>query len=124
MEHKFIAGFRQNSRLLYLPSENMLYVQTKLRDGKKEFVCYQAVLSQNKTDSQPKCWARAIVDSTNVCIRNATQHTDHDNHNIIYKELKLLKRIKKTCHKSGENLAPHKVSTKEIFYRELARYIA
>lgn len=126
MHHELISGYHENSKVLYIRDEGMLFYKTRQRNGQTEFLCYQELIKGKCSVIYPRCFcpcfARAIIHQ-NKCVRNTTNHSDHGNHNNIYNELKLLSRIKKSCRNSGANLASHKVSTKEIFYRELARLI-
>lgn len=116
-----LNGYRRSSELVYSRCEKMLFRRTRMRSNEKEYVCYQNVLSEKKSKQHPKCNARLKMRYGRYT-RNGTDHSNHMDHKNIYQELKLLNRIKKSCEESGANLASHKVSTKEIFNRELARY--
>lgn len=121
MHHELISGYHESSKLLYIRDEGMLFYKTRERNGQTEFLCYQKLIKGKSSVKYTKCFARAIVHQ-NKCIRNTTNHSDHGKYNNIYNELCLLNRIKESCRNSGANLASHKVSTKEIFYRQLARF--
>lgn len=121
MDFVTLSGYRRSSELIYFRSEKMLFRRTRTRGKGKEYVCYQDVLAEKKSKQHPMCNARLNLQHGKYA-RNGSDHSNHMDHKNIYQELKLLNRIKRSCEDSGANLASHKVSTKEIFNRELARY--
>lgn len=122
MDYVLLSGYRKNSKLIYIRDEKMLFRKTRTRNQQSEYVCYQDVVSEKDPEIHLKCNARLKLNQT-IYIRNETAHSKHDNHKKIFQELKLVNKIKEACEKSGANLASHKVSTKEIFIKELARQV-
>lgn len=128
MEYELLYGKRQNKKkepqLLYIPNERCLYVQNNQRNGKREYQCYQRVLCANKKKIEPSqatCTARVFIDSSNTLMRNGKQHSAHADHSKIVSDIRAANRIKDVCASAGNNLPTHKVSTKQIFYTEIAR---
>lgn len=122
MDYVLLSGYRKNSKLIYILDEKMLFRKTRTRNQQSEYVCYQDVLSEKDPERHLKCNARLKLNHIrNEYIRNETAHSNHGDHKKKFQELNLLNKIKKSCEKSGANLASHKVSTKEIFIREMAR---
>lgn len=120
MDYVLLSGYRNNSKLIYICDEKVLFRKTRTRNQQSEYVCYQDVLHEKDPKRHIKCNARLKLNQA-TGIRNGTAHSNHENHKFFFEELKLLNKIKKACKKSGANLASHKVSTKEIFIREMAR---
>lgn len=122
-KYKLLYGKRRSKKkqLLYLPTERCLFVQTHEKCGNRDFQCYQRILSASHKD-QPKCYARARIDNYSECSRNDVNHSEHNDHEEIFRSLRVINRIKDVCAKAGANLPTHKVSTKQIFYTETAGY--
>lgn len=129
MEYELLYGKRQNKKkepqLLFIPNENCLFIKNNERYGRKEFQCYQRVLSSKKKKSisecQPVCNARAILSCDGILRRNETNHSGHDDHLRIVNDLRTANKIKDVCSAAGKDLPTHKVSTKQIFHHEIAR---
>lgn len=125
MKHCFIEGYK-GGNLLYLEDEKHLFVRKSGDNGEEVFICYQSILAKgnkNKQSTQPNCTARVKLDANKICTRNKIAHTNHENHEIYYRDLKTLNAVKKNCRILREiiPITAHKVSVKEIFLQEMAK---
>lgn len=122
-----IEGIREGSHLLHVPSENMLYVFKVERNGTKEYICYQTILSvpkkRNKDENHVNCTARVRLLSNNTCQRMQVSHTNHNNHNAIIDDIEKRNNMKKKCQRLRDDHAEdaHKISTRHIFQREISK---
>lgn len=132
MEFELVEGYRRSKKrgpdqpkpaLLYIEPEKCLFIETKKINENTYYTCYQKVLSAKKNSKHLKCRANVTVNANNKCFRNLIKHSLHETHENIYTDLKLLNRIKDACVTSGAHLPLHKVSTKQIFYTEVAKYV-
>lgn len=129
MQYELIQGFHDSAhQLLYAPGEKHLYVQKYNRSGQLEFICYESILPQeyrNKNEpNHSNCTARAIL-RENICYRNQISHQGHQNHELVYRDLKTLNAVKEKCKKLVEwcPLSAAKISAKELLAVELSKYV-
>lgn len=127
MEYRIIQGLRADSHLLHVPSEDMLYVLKNKRGGRKEYICYQTILTAPKkgsTDvSSPKCSARVRIIADGICERMSVNHTCHQNHGIIRRDMEKLMNMKERSRYLRDNFADssHRIPTRHIFQREIIK---
>lgn len=126
MNCEIIKG-KFGSDLLYVPSEQMLYVLSIERNGNKEFVCYQTVLCDPKKknqSSQLKCRSRVRLLPNGTCERMNVHvpHTDHENHKMLADDKKKVHRMKTMLNNLKENHPEdaHKIPNRHVFQREIA----
>lgn len=126
MNFEIIKG-KRGGDLLYVPSEKMLYVFKVERNGSKEFVCYQTIMTDTKKKDHEEhipCTSRIRLLSTDICERSSLPHTNHPNHQIIADDKKKVAIMKQNCQHLRENHpeAAHKIPNRHIFQREIAKY--
>lgn len=121
-----LTGIRRDGELLYVPTEKHLYVKKAERNGGVDYICYQTILLKNKENSKkklPTCTSRVKVTTDGKCKGKLIPHTNHDNHEAIYKDLKtrnaFLDKVV-TVNDVLEGLSV-KVSNRDIFTLELAK---
>lgn len=123
MEYCFTKGFK-GGNLLYLREEKHLFVRKSGENGEETFICYQSVLSKSsKNLSQPNCTARVKLNGEKICSRNKIAHTNHENHEILFRDFQTLNTVRKNC-KTLQKIIPitaHKISVKEVFLQEMAK---
>lgn len=90
---EIIGGKRRNSKLLYIFSQEQLYIKKSESKGKKYYVCYVQ-----------DCKSRVIL-ANDECVHSAgfADH-NHGSQKELYEELKVLNGIKKECLDSGNLL--------------------
>lgn len=125
MEYCFIDGYK-GGKLLYLKDEKHLFVRKSGKNGEDVFICYQTILAkgnENKQSTETTCTARVKLDVNKVCTRNKIAHTEHECHEIHFRDLETLKAVKDKCRllQSIIPITAHKVSMKEIFLQEMAK---
>lgn len=127
MDYQIVKGKREDSELLYVPSEKILYVKKVERNDCQVYICYQTILSSPKKKTpgnfHPKCTARVTLDHSGTLTKNSIEHTLHENHDHIYADMKSVNNIK-TAIRSLRNEYPeivHNISVENIFYKEFAR---
>lgn len=122
-----VRGKRIDSWLLYVPQEKHLYVKHRVVEGKEpgeDWICYQSILNKKDKD-QVKCTSTVHLGQNNICkqknIRNP--HTNHINHELIYKDIMSLNKIKTDCinAKVVSDGVAMKISASDIFTRELSK---
>lgn len=126
LNYELLTGHRAGSTLLYLPSEQNLYVKNSSTKNVQSFVCYQKILRKNpnKMDQNVKCGARVTLrKKNNGCYRNKTEHSCHRSHLMIYKDLLTMNQVKSTCHILHELLgdAARQVNTRKIFNNVISK---
>lgn len=104
LNYKFVPGLRRGSKLLYIESEQQLYLTRSSSKNSVRYVCY------NKN-----CNASVSIDNaTKKCRKlNETVH-DHENQAEFVKKLNISDAIKTECHKVNLKRS----ATREIFDRE------
>lgn len=126
LTYEKIRGHRVDTYLYWIPQEKCLYVKKEERAGNIECICYQTILAnprRNGHDEVIKCTARRIIDSQNQVSCNGVPHSNHCNHEMIYKDLITRANISDACY-GVKNLCgniPVKVSVGDIFTREIAK---
>lgn len=115
--------------------EKNLYVTQARRNGKEEYICYQKILckTQNKKKSKKNkkrrysssipCTARIIIDGNGKCKRNKVIHSNHDNHELIYKDFVTKNNIidRSIAIKNVLEGLPADVPIHDVFTHELAK---
>lgn len=104
---ELVTGYRDGSKLLWVPSDNCFYKQnsySKTHDG-MAYTCYDS-----------ECKARKVLtnDDTTL-ITLASTHIPHLPMQKMYKELHYLNSMKNLC-----RTEPHSVSVAQIFERTQA----
>lgn len=129
MECKLIKGFREGSHLLHVPSEDHLYVLKTNRGGQKIYICYQTLLFGPKKNGQSTheedcCTARVRLISDELC-EKMSEHSCHKSHKQIISDMKSVNNMKKKCKNLKKNHShdSHKVSTRNIYQQEIAKYV-
>lgn len=130
MDYRFVKGVREGSQLLLVLPENMLYVLKCTRNDAKEYICYQTILAAPKKGDENncnhiKCNARVKLKKDGVCERMKMQHTNHESHESIFRDLEKRNNMKSSCRllKNRFSEDSHKISVRHIFQREIAKYM-
>lgn len=100
MECRIIQGIREGSQLLHVLPEDMLYVLKCARNGDKEWICYQTILSapkKNKNCDEMTCTARIKQFQDGTFERMGKSHTDHDHHERIRRDMEKRNNMKTAC---------------------------
>lgn len=122
-DYVYLTGFRDKSVLLYVITENCLYVKKVVRPNKQvEWICYQTILIKCD-ENQPKCTARVIIHQDGRLTRNKVCHSDHSDHSVICKDMKTLNDMKDQCDYVREKLdsVAHKISAEDIFLQQMKK---
>lgn len=110
----------------YAPDEEHLYCRKDGYNGTKYLVCYETVASRSKKNKKSvKCPARRHLDEkSGKSSCTLSQHSSHDNHEVIYRDLVSLNAMKDRCRYLAENFpgCAHRISVKGIFLKELSKY--
>lgn len=126
MEYVPIKGFR-GGNLIYIPEDRHLYVRRTTKAGRVYFVCYDTVLTKRLKKQEPnfqECGARCTLnESTGLCSKKASCHRDHENHDVIFRDLQSLNTMKDKCRYLAENFpfSARRIPIKEIFLAEMAK---
>lgn len=127
MDYQFIEGIR-GSRLLHVLSENMLYVFKIERNGMREYVCYQTILSTPKKKKtrnvdHSKCSARVRIRRDGTLEKMNVQHTQHQDHSITARDMNKRENMKKQARRLREDHPEdaHKIPVRHIFQRQIAK---
>lgn len=102
-DFELVTGYRDGSKLLWIPSENCFYKQntySKKYDG-MAYTCYES-----------ECKARKVINNEKNLITIAATHIPHLSMQKMYKELHYLNLMKSMC-----QTAPHSDSNNDIFER-------
>lgn len=125
MEFRVIQGIREGSKLLHVLPEDMLYVLKYTRNGIKEWVCYQTILSSPKKktmNDEIKCTAR-VKEFQDGTFQMGKPHTCHQNHRQIRSDMEKRNNMKANC--STVRLQypedAHRIPQRHIFQREIAK---
>lgn len=121
LKYIITPGFRKTSQLIYVTSEQNLFVGKGKRSECVSYLCYQSVLYEKDKD-QLKCSARIQINKDGVCQRNNIQHSSHSNHEQIFKDMESANIMKGICEQLQGMVgnSARKISSREIFNRELA----
>lgn len=123
MEYELVKGKREGALLAYVPCEKCLYIFKIERNGYKEFICYQTVLSKQKkkkkkdaNNNQIKCMTRIRLLDDKICERTSN-HQLHQNHEALLRDFNKINAIKESAHVLRDRfpLVAHRISTREIF---------
>lgn len=126
MEYRFIKGYREGSSILHVLSENRLYVQKIERNGIREFICYQTILSSSKKKvegDQQKCTARVRIHHDGKLEAMHVPHTRHSDHSAIVVKLEQFNDMKEKSATLRNDYPEdaHKVSTRNIYQRAISK---
>lgn len=106
-DFELVTGYRDGSKLLWVPSENCFYKQnsySKTHDG-MAYTCYDS-----------ECKARKVlINNGTELITLAAIHIPHISMQKMYKELYYLNLMKNMC-----RTEPHSVSVSQIYERTQA----
>lgn len=115
-------------RLIYVPSERMLYSYKITRNGQDIFECYQTTLRhKNKKDVSNiiPCTSRVRLLPNGMCERVNVYipHTKHVHHEMIAADKKKVVNMKSTCRILQENVPgnAHRIPNRHIFQREVVK---
>lgn len=115
--------------LLYVPVEQMLYTFNAERNGMKEFVCYQTVLSDRRKKNSAnavKCTSRVKLMAHGKCQRmnENIPHTNHANHQMLAEDKKNMNSMTERCQnlRSNHPEDAFKIPTRHIFQHEIKKY--
>lgn len=125
MDYRFISGYREGSILLHVLSENRLYVEKIERNGIKEYVCYQTILSTPKkktSGDQQKCTARVRIHPDGTLEKMNVPHTRHDNHDAVILKCEQINNMKQKCKTLRDDYPEdgHNVPAIHIYQREIS----
>lgn len=126
MKYIFVEGTREGCLLVYVPEEKNLYVYKIARNGTKEYICYETILTKPKKKNvqtpHQNCTARVKLISDNTCVLNMP-HKCHPSHESIMHDLKKRNNMKEKCKilKGNFPIVGHRISTREIFQSEYVR---
>lgn len=125
MEFRVIQGVREGSKLLHVLPEDMLYVLKCTRNGVKEWICYQTILSspKKKTNNiEIKCSAR-IKEFPDGTFQMGKRHECHQNHRQLRSDMEKRNNMKSSC-STAQSLYTedaHKLPQRHIFQREISK---
>lgn len=121
MNYISIRGFHGGT-LYYVPSEKHLYVRKSYRKGSMYLVCYDTIRSKNEDNNVTICHARCVAHAEK-CVKTGTPHGNHEDHEIIYKDLISLNAMKDNCRLLAERfpISAKKIPVEEIFLMEMAK---
>lgn len=126
MEYRWVKGFREGSCLVYVTSQKMLYVSKIERNGAKEYICYQTILSSAKkkgnSDIHPNCTARVRIQPGGAC-EVLSGHTCHGNHESILQNMDKINNMKRKSQQLKEDHEEdaHRIPSRHIYQREIAK---
>lgn len=123
MEFCYIKGFCDKvHQLVYIRAEKHLFSRTHEKNGIAYYCCYHKIMvGDNK---QAACAARCKINlKTSVCNRNGTVHTDHTNHEVVFRDLESINSMKNHCRYLAEHFpfSAHRIPIKDIFLGEMAK---
>lgn len=125
LKYELISGFRRNSQLIWISEDKHLYVKKKVqrRSRKAFYVCYNNILFKNKISKSEyqKCTAGVNIDCEDMCTRNSIKHTNHINHELLYKDFISRKNIINACTAPGTAEYGIELSARVIFTKEIAK---
>lgn len=124
---KIIPSSRSDGFLLWAPGEKHLYFKKCTHKNKTEdWICYQEMIAKSQKDVVP-CTSRLLVDrSTLTATRKRIPHSEHENHEMVFKDLQSRTKINDECiqlKKLCEGLSMD-VRAQDIFTRELASLVS
>lgn len=126
LTYGIIKGHRSNSNLLWIVEEKCLYVKKDIRSRGVEYICYQSILcdpKKKRSEDVIKCTARRIIDPHNKVTKNSIEHSCHDNHELIHKDLMTRNTIIDTVTLLKELCQDLNIGipSQDIFTRELSK---
>lgn len=127
MEYLWVNGFRNGSNLLYVSSQKMLYVLKVERNGSKQYICYQTILSASKknadNNNQPCCTARVRILPDGTCEKMSLPHTTHDNHEQVMADMNKINKMKTQCQSLKDDHADdaRRIPTRHIYQRVISK---
>lgn len=126
-----VKGFRDGSDLLYLLVEKCLYRSKRKRNGGRDYICYQTILSKPTTkkpariEDRQNCNATVRLYSDGTCRRINETHSAHKNHERIMRDMEKANNMKEKCHSLKKQFSEdsHKISARNIYQREVSRFV-
>lgn len=113
---------------MYVPAEKMLYTFSVKRNGLREFMCYQTVLSDPRKKNgpnAPKCTSSVRLMPDGKCQRmnEHIPHTEHADHQMIADDKKTMNSMTNQCRNLRLNHPEdaHKIPARHIFQHEIAK---
>jgi len=100
MEYRIIPGIREGSSWVHVILENRVYVLKTVRNGIKEYICYQSILSapkRNKIVTEPNCTARVKLHPDGRLEKGHALHTRHNNHDAVIRNAEARNQMKEDC---------------------------
>lgn len=130
MEYRLVKGFREGSEMLYVPSEKCLYRFKRRRNGARDFICYQTLLSKPtkkkpaRDEDRCECNASVRLYPNGTC-KKRNDHIAHNNHEGIMRDMDKANEMKEKCKTLKHEFAEdsHKISSRNIFQRVIAKYV-
>lgn len=126
MEEKLIKlQSRMGGIIYYAPEEKHFYVKRKKKKGKVYMSCYD-IMAKKTLPTELQCPAKRVYTPEDELSRPTnTNHTNHENHELMYRDLVSLNNMKDHCNYTATNFptSANKVSVREIFLLELAKYV-
>lgn len=122
LEFRYTVGLSDRKhKLLYLVGEKHLFFRKgPSYDGTKDYyACYDGI---NGTPGS--CKARCTLDlETKKCTRNNTPHSNHEIHDVDYRDMESLQAMKDHCKYLATNFpfSAHKIPIDDIFLTEIAK---
>lgn len=118
LAYSFTKGFHDGNLLVYLPEEKHLYYKTNDRpSGQQDYACYEKILNKGHN-----CKSRFHLSADMSCWKNNVPHSDHENHELTFKDMQTLDDMRKKCRYIVDNFpSAHKIPLKEIFMSEMVK---
>lgn len=125
--YEFLTGERRDGQLLYVPLQKCLFVKKSTTKNWTDYICYQTILVKNKKTNAnktiPCCTSRVQINSSGICTAKTKAHEQHENHELIYRDMKSKNAYIDQVIHIGEHLddLPIEVSNRDLFTRELSK---
>lgn len=131
MEYRMVKGFRKGSDLLYLLAEKCLYRFKRRRNGGKDYICYQTILSKPtkkkpaRNEDRCNCNATVRLYLDGTCKFVNEPHSAHENHERIMRDMEKANNMKEKCQSLKNQFSEdsHKIPVRNIFQREVSRFV-
>lgn len=125
LKYELVSGFRRNSQLIWIPEDKHLYVKKKVQKKSRKafYVCYNSIMFKNKICKTEyiKCLAGIAIDCDSVCARNSVKHTNHINHELLYKDFISRKNIINACITPSTLNNGIEISARAVFTKEISK---
>lgn len=122
-----IQSSRSDGVLLWASEEKHVYVKksTSPVTGLEDWICYQTIIRKTHPDA-PECTSRVLVDPENMtAVRKRVNHTNHQNHELIFKDLASRNKIINDCVQLKEMCDGLSIDVRasDVFTREMATLV-